>query len=186
MDEIRAVPDALVPNYSQLRVNVEDLAQIRWLAIDSRRGPTDQKSGFQSGQGGSAKIQAVNSAGPHPGTPIENRLLDIWSLMAFAGHAGRARFPRIFPGTCSTGARIPLCQERLSARLLACSWCAAPRIRWPSIFRPGAPRKDVLCNVDEAQEEGLQSPRSSASSRSCLAAKTTATSTWPGSRSCRG
>jgi len=150
MDEIRQL-DVLVLNYSQLRVNVEDLVQIRWLAIVLDEGQQIKNPDSKAAKA-AREIQAENRL-VLTGTPIENRLLDIWSLMAFAmpGVLGsrkyfRERFDR---------RKDPLCQERLSARLRP--FLVRRTKDQVAVDLPPRTEEDVLCKMEEAQEEVYKS-----------------------------
>ncbi|RFC44634.1 MAG: Superfamily II DNA or RNA helicase, SNF2 family [Verrucomicrobia bacterium] len=146
MDEIRGL-DVLVLNYSQLRVNIEDLVQIHWLAIILDEGQQIKNPDSKAAKA-AREIQAENRL-VLTGTPIENRLLDIWSLMAFAmpGVLGsrkyfRERFDR---------RRDPLCQERLSARLRP--FLVRRTKDQVAVDLPPRTEEDVLCKMDDVQEE---------------------------------
>ena len=73
--------DLHVLNYSQLRSLSEVLSSVSWLAVVLDEGqyiknPISQTA--QIARSLRAQYRLVLS-----GTPIENRLLDLWSLMAF-------------------------------------------------------------------------------------------------------
>jgi hypothetical protein len=146
MEELRSL-DVLVLNYSQLRVNVEDLVQIRWLAIILDEGQQIKNPDSKAAKA-AREIQAENRL-VLTGTPIENRLLDIWSLMAFAmpGVLGsrkyfRERFDR---------RKDPMCQERLSARLRP--FLVRRTKDQVAVDLPPRTEEDVLCKMDDVQEE---------------------------------
>ncbi len=139
--------DVLVLNYSQLRVNAEKIKSVTWLAA-----VLDEGQQIKNPDSMAAKAARELQAGHRlvlSGTPIENRLLDVWSLMAFAmpGVLGnrkyfRDRFDR---------RKDPEAQIRLSARLR------------PFILRrtkgqvaldlPPRTEEEVYCKMEEAQEE---------------------------------
>jgi hypothetical protein len=117
--EVARLPDALneanlhVLNYSQLRLVGESLAPVRWLAVILDEGQYIKNPNSQTAQ----VARALNAQ--HrlilSGTPIENRLLDLWSLMAFAmpGVLGsRAQFARLYDAK-----EDPFARRRLSARV---------------------------------------------------------------------
>lgn len=117
--ELDTLPDRLgeadlhVLNYSQLRIAGESLVPVRWLAVILDEGQYIKNPNSQTAQ------VARALRGEHrlvlTGTPIENRLLDLWSLMTFAmpGVLGsRARFARHYDTKGDT-----LGRRRLSARV---------------------------------------------------------------------
>ncbi|MBP7949821.1 MAG: DEAD/DEAH box helicase [Verrucomicrobiales bacterium] len=142
--------DVLVMNYSQLRVNVEKLKEVQWLNAILDEGQQIKNPDSMAARAArelKAEHRLVLS-----GTPIENRLLDVWSLMAFAmpGVLGnrksfRDRFDR---------RKDPQAQIRLSARLR------------PFILRrtkgqvaldlPPRTEEDVISKMEDAQEEMYQ------------------------------
>lgn len=105
--------DVHVLNYNQLRSLGESLLPIRWHALILDEGqyiknPTSQTA--QVARALKAEHRLVLS-----GTPIENRLLDLWSLMAFTmpGVLGsRAQFARLYDTKGD-----PLARRRLSSRV---------------------------------------------------------------------
>lgn len=105
--------DLLVLNYAQLRVGEEKLTKQEWLAVILDEGQQIKNPDSMAAKV-SRKLQSEHRM-VLTGTPIENRLLDVWSLMAFAmpGVLGdkkyfRKRFDRRKDDTA---------QMRLSARL---------------------------------------------------------------------
>lgn len=105
--------DLHVINYAQLRGVGEGLATVRWLAVILDEGQYIKNPSSITAQ----VARALRSA--HrlilSGTPIENRLLDLWSLMSFAmpGVLGsRAQFGRLYDGKGD-----PLARRRLAARV---------------------------------------------------------------------
>ena len=139
--------DVLVMNYSQLRVNTEKVKGVTWLATI-----LDEGQQIKNPDSMAARAARDLNAGHRlvlSGTPIENRLLDVWSLMAFAmpGVLGnrkyfKDRFDR---------RKDPDAQVRLSARLR------------PFILRrtkgqvaldlPPRTEEEVYCKMEDAQEE---------------------------------
>jgi hypothetical protein len=69
----------LVLNYTQLRLLSENLAQIEWEAVIFDEGQYLKNSNSQTAQSARA-LKAAHKI-LLTGTPIENRLLDLWSLM---------------------------------------------------------------------------------------------------------
>ncbi len=105
--------DLHVVNYNQLRLLGEHLKKVHWLALILDEGQYIKNPGSQTAQvarGLRAEHRLVLS-----GTPIENRLLDLWSLMAFAmpGVLGnRAQFARLHDAKGD-----PFARRRLAARV---------------------------------------------------------------------
>jgi hypothetical protein len=105
--------DLHVLNYSQLRSLGESLGAVSWLAVVLDEGQYIKNPNSQTAQIARslrARYRLVLS-----GTPIENRLLDLWSLMAFTmpGVLGsRAAFARLYDGKGD-----PLARRRLAARV---------------------------------------------------------------------
>jgi SNF2 family DNA or RNA helicase len=108
-----ASADLHVLNYSQLRAVGEDLARERFQAVILDEGQYIKNPSSQTAQ------VARQLRSEHrlilSGTPIENRLLDLWSLMSFAmpGALGsRAEFGRLYDAKGD-----PFARQRLSARV---------------------------------------------------------------------
>jgi hypothetical protein len=105
--------DLHVLNYAQLRLLGESLAPVRWLAVILDEGQYIKNPNSQT-----AQVARALQAGHRlvlTGTPIENRLLDLWSLMTFAmpGVLGsRAHFARLYDAKDD-----PFGRRRLSARV---------------------------------------------------------------------
>jgi superfamily II DNA or RNA helicase len=104
--------DLLIIHYAQLRIHEDLLKGIDWGAVildeaQAIKNPTSQNS--QAACGLKARHRLALT-----GTPIENRLLDLWSIFAFAmpGVLGtRAAFTKNFDGRDD-----PLARRRLAAR----------------------------------------------------------------------
>jgi hypothetical protein len=102
-----------VVNYAQLRLAEGHLTPIRWLAVILDEGQFIKNPDSQTAQA-ARRLQAEHRL-ILSGTPIENRLLDLWSLLSFAmpGVLGnRAIFQRIYDA-----AHDPLARQRLAARV---------------------------------------------------------------------
>ncbi|HVM47186.1 MAG TPA: DEAD/DEAH box helicase, partial [Candidatus Acidoferrum sp.] len=117
--ELDTLPDRLgeadlhVLNYAQLRLVGERLAPVRWLAVILDEGQYIKNPNSQT-----ARV-ARSLRSEHrlvlTGTPIENRLLDLWSIMGFAmpGVLGqKAQFARSYDSKSD-----PLGRQRLAARV---------------------------------------------------------------------
>jgi hypothetical protein len=105
--------DLHVINYSQLRGLGESLVAIRWQAVILDEGQYIKNPNSQTAQ--VARALRADHRLVLSGTPIENRLMDLWSLMAFAmpGVLGsRAQFGRIYDAKGDPFARM-----RLSSRV---------------------------------------------------------------------
>jgi hypothetical protein len=105
--------DLHVINYAQLRSVGEGLAEVPFLAAILDEGqfiknPSSATAKFARGLRASHRLVLS-------GTPIENRLMDLWSLMAFAMPGvlgGRADFGKLYGDK-----EDPLARRRLSARV---------------------------------------------------------------------
>ncbi len=105
--------DLHVLNYSQLRNLGESLTPVIWLAVILDEGQYIKNPSSQTAQV-ARSLNAENRL-ILTGTPIENRLMDLWSLMSFAmpGVLGsRAQFTRLYDAKDD-----PLARQRLSARV---------------------------------------------------------------------
>ncbi|HTD68470.1 MAG TPA: DEAD/DEAH box helicase [Candidatus Limnocylindria bacterium] len=105
--------DLHVLNYNQLRSLGEGLADVRWLAVILDEGQ------YIKNPSSITAMIARSLRAQHrlvlSGTPIENRLMDLWSLMSFAmpGALGsRAQFTKIYDSK-----EDPFARRRLSARV---------------------------------------------------------------------
>jgi len=113
IDRIQNHIDILVMNYAQLRVCGEDLVGIKWLTVILDEGQQIKNPDSKAAKC-ARELESQNRL-VLTGTPIENRLLDMWSLMAFAmpGVLGtRAYFKKRFDKR-----KDPLSQSRLASRL---------------------------------------------------------------------
>jgi hypothetical protein len=111
-DELGSV-DLHVLNYSQLRSLGESLAGVSWLAVI-----LDEGQYIKNPNSHTAQVARSLRAGHRlvlSGTPIENRLLDLWSLMTFAmpGVLGsRPQFLKLYDAR-----EDPFARRRLSSRV---------------------------------------------------------------------
>jgi hypothetical protein len=105
--------DLLVINYAQLRLLSPDIASAQWLAAILDEAQYIKNPDSQTAQ--AARALKAEHRLALTGTPIENRLLDLWSIFGFAmaGALGnRGHFLRRF------GAKDdPLARRRLAARV---------------------------------------------------------------------
>ncbi len=105
--------DMVVINYAQLRVCSEQVNTIKWLTVILDEGQQIKNPDSKAAKA-ARDINSTNRL-VLSGTPIENRLLDMWSLMAFAmpGVLGsRAYFKKRFDKRKDLNS-----QNRLAARL---------------------------------------------------------------------
>ncbi|HEX5220644.1 MAG TPA: DEAD/DEAH box helicase [Verrucomicrobiae bacterium] len=108
-----ASADLHVLNYSQLRLVSEDLIRERFHAVILDEGQYIKNPSSLTAQ--IARQLRAEHRLILSGTPIENRLMDLWSLMSFAmpGALGtRAEFQRLYDGK-----NDPFARQRLSARV---------------------------------------------------------------------
>ena len=110
---VRDGADVLVINYAQLRSCIEALQKITWLAAILDEGQQIKNPDSKVAKA-ARQLHAENRL-VLTGTPVENRLLDLWSLMSFAtpGALGdRAYFQKHFDRRKDDRAA-----ERLTSRL---------------------------------------------------------------------
>jgi hypothetical protein len=139
--------DLLVMNYSQLRVNAEKLKPIEWLSVVLDEGQQIKNPDSIAARA-ARELKSTNRL-VLSGTPIENRLLDVWSLMAFAmpGVLGNRKYFRDrFDRRKDAGAQI-----RLSARLRP--FLLRRTKNQVALDLPSRTEEDMLSNLEEAQEE---------------------------------
>jgi len=111
--EVQEELDMLILNYAQLRVCGDLLNQVKWLTVILDEGQQIKNPDSKAAKC-ARELESENRL-VLTGTPIENRLLDMWSLMAFAmpGVLGsRAYFKKRFDKR-----KDPMSQNRLAARL---------------------------------------------------------------------
>jgi SNF2-related domain/Helicase conserved C-terminal domain len=99
----------LVLNYAQLRILSEHLAQIEWDAVIFDEGQYLKNSNSQTAQSARA-LKAAHKI-LLTGTPIENKLLDLWSLMScvMPGALGtQSSFKREFQDSGDAESRLRL------------------------------------------------------------------------------
>jgi len=109
----REEADIIVVNYAQLRSLSPAIAQVSWQAVILDEAQSIKNPDSQTAQAARALKAQYRLA--LTGTPIENRLLDLWSIFSFAmpGVLGnRAEFLRRFNAQDD-----PLARRRLAARV---------------------------------------------------------------------
>ncbi len=110
---VRETADLIVINYSQLRFLSPAIAQAQWQVAILDEAQFIKNPDSQTAQ--AARALKADHRLALTGTPIENRLLDLWSILAFAmpGALGnRAHFIR-----CFNAQDDPLARRRLAARV---------------------------------------------------------------------
>ena len=141
-----AVIDVLVINYAQLRLHGPALTKISWLAVILDEGqyiknPASQTTEFARAL--QAKHRLILS-----GTPIENRLLDLWSLLSFAmpGVLGsKSNFGKLFNDKTDANAR-----QRLSARVRP--FLLRRTKKQVAADLPARIEEDLFCEIDGPQQ----------------------------------
>ncbi len=145
MERIENGLDILVLNYAQLRVCNEHLKTVKWLAVVLDEGQQIKNPDSKAARA-SRSLEASNRL-VLTGTPLENRLLDIWSLMAFAmpGVLGdRKYFREHFDRRKDAGA-----QSRLAARLRP--FMLRRTKDQVAMDLPPRTEEDVFCKMEEDQ-----------------------------------
>jgi len=137
--------DLLVINYSQLRTCAEDLKQVQWLGIILDEGQQIKNPDSKAAK--SARSLKGENRLVLTGTPIENRLLDVWSLMAFAmpGILGDRKYFR----ESFDRRKDPRSQTRLSARLRP--FLLRRTKGEVALDLPPKIEEDVLCELEDTQ-----------------------------------
>ena len=113
LKELETDIDLFVLNYAQLRLCGEELGKVKWLATILDEGQQIKNPDSKAAKA-ARDLNSMNRL-VLTGTPIENRLMDMWSLMSFAmpGVLGsRAYFKKRFDKRKDPGA-----QSRLASRL---------------------------------------------------------------------
>ncbi|MBS0658911.1 MAG: DEAD/DEAH box helicase [Verrucomicrobia bacterium] len=139
--------DLFVVNYAQLRKRAEFYTKTNWLAVILDEGQNIKNPDSQSAR----TVRSLNAE--HrlvlTGTPIENRLLDLWSLMAFAtpGILGqRTYFEQQFEKKDD-----PLARVRVAARLKPFLLRRTKREVAPDL--PPRIEEDRFCELEGAQAQ---------------------------------
>lgn len=150
IEQVKRKTDLLVINYAQLRTCADELLQVEWLTAILDEGQQIKNPDSKAAK--SARSLKARHRLVLTGTPIENRLLDVWSLMAFAmpGILGnrkyfRERFDR---------RKDPQSQTRLTARLRP---FLLRRTKGEVAFDlPPKTEEDVFCKLESGQAEMYQ------------------------------
>ncbi len=146
LESARAEADLIVVNYAQLRSLSPEIAQHRWQVAILDEAQYIKNPDSQTAQAARA-LQADHRLAL-TGTPIENRLLDLWSIFAFAmpGVLGnRAHFARHYDQRDD-----PFARRRLAARVR------------PFLLRrlkkqvahdlPDRVEEDIFCEMEQEQK----------------------------------
>jgi SNF2 family DNA or RNA helicase len=113
LEKLKSETQVLVMNYAQMRGCIDYLETVKWLAVILDEAQQIKNPESQAARA-ARRLKSENRLAL-TGTPLENRLLDLWSLMTYAmpGSLGdRAYFTRNFDRRKDAKA-----SERLSARL---------------------------------------------------------------------
>ena len=144
LNTLREGASLLVANYTQLRL-VDALTAVPWHAAI-----LDEAQYIKNPQSQTAQCALMLNAGYRialSGTPIENRLLDLWSIMNFVMPGvlgGRASFSRNFDQRVDTLAR-----RRLSARVRP--FVIRRTKREVASDLPERTEEDLLCEMEGGQ-----------------------------------
>ena len=142
--------DVLVINYAQLRLLSGTAMESEWHTVILDEGQYIKNPDSQTAKAAcqlKARHRLVLS-----GTPIENRLLDLWSLIAFAmpGALGnRANFLKRFDSKTD-----PLARQRLAARVRPFLLRRTKEQVAPEL--PERIEEDLVCEMEEVQRELYQ------------------------------
>ena len=145
---LTALPEVhlLVANYAQIRINSTLLASLEWDAV-----VVDEAQAIKNSDSANAiavrSLRAVHRLALS-GTPVENRLQDLWSIYEFAmpGLLGsKADFNRLFNGKGdSQGARDRLAARVRHFQLRRTKAQVAPEL-------PARVEEDVICELSPVQ-----------------------------------
>ena len=139
--------DVFVVNYAQLRRRADFYTKTHWLAVILDEGQNIKNPDSQSAR--TVRALTADHRLVLTGTPIENRLLDLWSLMAFAtpGILGqRGYFERQFEKRDD-----PLARQRIAARLRPFLLRRTKREVAPDL--PPRVEEDHLCELEGVQAD---------------------------------
>ena len=137
----------LVINYTQLRLGQDDLVQIPWHAIVFDEGQYLKNPSSQTAQ--AARALKARHRILLTGTPIENRLLDLWSLLhtVMPGALGsKASFARRFQEKTDPASRLRLARRVRPFLLRRTKEEVAPEL-------PPKIEEDIRCQMEGAQEK---------------------------------
>jgi hypothetical protein len=146
LKKVHSECDLLVMNYAQLRLQSKTLVTGNWHAVILDEAQAIKNPDSQTTKAACA-LRAVHRLAV-TGTPVENRLLDLWSILSFAmpGMLGtKTRFSRDYDKPTD-----PLARRRLSARVRP----FLLRRTKNQVARDLPPRteEDLLCELEGKQE----------------------------------
>lgn len=104
--------ELLVANYTQLRLHADVFASVTWDAVILDEGQNIKNPASATAQ--AARALRTTQRLVLTGTPVENRLLDLWSLFAFAQPGllgGQTAFKRLYNDKTDPQARTRLAQR---------------------------------------------------------------------------
>ena len=142
-----APPLLLIINYTQLRLHADALSKIHWSTVI-----LDEAQYIKNPTSITARTACGLTAGHRlalSGTPIENRLLDLWSIMAFAmpGILGnRTHFAKTFDAKDDPHAR-----RRLGARVRP--FLLRRTKKEVAADLPDRIEEDLICTLEGPQQE---------------------------------
>ncbi|MEO8353206.1 MAG: DEAD/DEAH box helicase, partial [Chthoniobacteraceae bacterium] len=145
LEAARAKADVVVANYTQLRLLEGPLKAVPWHAVVLDEAQSIKNPDSQTARAACALKTEYRLA--LSGTPIENRLLDLWSIMNFAmpGVLGRrANFTRVFDQKSD-----PFARRRLAARVRP--FVLRRTKREVANDLPERIEEDLLCEFDGPQ-----------------------------------
>jgi hypothetical protein len=150
MERVKNGIDLLVINYSQLRTCAEEMEGVEWLAVILDEGQQIKNPDSKAAKA-ARQIKARNRL-VLTGTPIENRLLDVWSLMAFAmpGILGNRKYFR----ERFDKRKDEQAQTRLTARLRP--FLLRRTKGEVALDLPPKTEEDVFCDFEGVQAEMYQ------------------------------
>ncbi|HYG23817.1 MAG TPA: DEAD/DEAH box helicase [Verrucomicrobiae bacterium] len=146
LPKARQTADLIVVNYAQLRSLSPAIADVDWLAVILDEAQYIKNPDSLTAQ--SARALKASHRLALTGTPIENRLLDLWSIMSFAmpGALGnRTHFLRHFNAKDD-----PLARRRLSARVRPFLLRRAKSQVAKDL--PDRVEEDLLCDMEGEQQ----------------------------------
>ena len=147
MDRVNSEIDLLVINYSQLRSAAEEMQSVEWLAVILDEGQQIKNPDSKAAK--AARMIRAQNRMVLTGTPIENRLLDVWSLMSFAmpGILGNRKYFR----ERFDKRKDPQAQTRLTARLRP--FLLRRTKGEVALDLPPKTEEDVFCDFEGVQKQ---------------------------------
>ena len=139
LGELAAGADAVVTSYALLRIDFAAYAEMGWSGLlldEAQQAKNRQSKVYQCARRLAAPVKIAIT-----GTPLENNLMELWSLLSITA-------PGLFPSRTGSATTTP---GRSNGRATASAWLsssggsgrwsgAAPRSRWPPSCRPSRSR----------------------------------------------